>query len=277
MLRVDFDFIPAYGLTVVAGRAFDRSRPADSAGIVLNETAARQFGYQSPEEAIGKKIWLETLDRQPNEVIGVVRDYHQQSLQNNFTPVILFMDPALGWIPTQYYSVRIKAGYVHAVTAAAGRLWGHYFPESSFDYFFLNDFYDAQYRQDIAFGGIFLLFASLAVFIACMGLFGLTAQSTRRRIREIGVRKTLGATVPQLMALLAGESVRMIAGCSVLGLPLAYLFISEWLRNYAFRAGLTWWQFGLPVGVLLVIALGTISVLVWRAARVNPATTLRTE
>jgi putative ABC transport system permease protein len=277
MLRVDFDFIPAYGLTILAGRAFDRSRPADSTGIVLNESAARQLGYPSPEEAIGKKVWLETLDQQPNEVIGVVRDYHQQSLQNNFTPLILFMDPALGWIPTQYYSVRINAGYERAVMAAAGRLWGQYFPESSFDYFFLNDFYDAQYRQDISFGRIFLLFASLAVFIACMGLFGLTAQSTRRRIREIGVRKTLGATVPQLMALLAGESVRMIAGCSVLGLPLAYLLISEWLRNYAFRAELTWWQFGLPVGVLLVIALGTISVLVWRAARVNPAMTLRTE
>jgi putative ABC transport system permease protein len=277
MLRVDFDFIPVYGLTVLAGRAFDRSRPADSAGIVLNESAARQLGYTSPEEAIGKKVWLETLDRQPNEVIGVVRDYHQQSLQNNFTPLILFMDPALGWIPTQFYSVRINAGDGHAVTAAAGRLWERYFPESSFDYFFLNDFYDAQYRQDIAFGRIFLLFASLAVFIACMGLFGLTAQSTRRRMREIGVRKTLGATGPQLMALLAGESVRMIAGCSVLGLPLAYLLISEWLRNYAFRAGLTWWQFGLPVGMLLVIALGTISVLVWRAARVNPAVTLRTE
>jgi putative ABC transport system permease protein len=277
MLRVDFDFIPVYGLTIVAGRAFDRSRPADSAGIVLNESAARQFGYTSPDEAIGKKVWLETLDRQPNEVIGVVMDYHQQSLQNNFTPLILFMDPALGWIPTQFYSVRINAGYGHAVTAAAGRLWERYFPESSFDYFFLNDFYDAQYRQDIAFGRIFLLFASLAIFIACMGLFGLTAQSTRRRIREIGVRKTLGATGPQLMALLAGESVRMIAGCSVLGLPLAYWLISEWLRNYAFRAGLTWWQFGLPVAMLLVIALGTISVLVWRAARVNPAMTLRTE
>jgi putative ABC transport system permease protein len=277
MLRVDFDFIPVYGLKISAGRAFDPKRPADSTGIILNESAARQLGWASPEEAIGKKVWLETLDQRPNEVIGVVRDYHQQSLQNDYTAVILFMDPALGWVPTRYYSVRIRPGYEHAVTAATGRLWGRYFPESSFDFFFLDDFYNAQYHQDISFGRIFLLFSTLAIVIACMGLFGLTAHSTRRRIREIGVRKTLGASVPQLVALLVGESVWLILGCSLLGLPLAYLFIAGWLKNYAFRVELTWWQFGLPVLLLLVIALSTISVLVWKAARTNPVLTLRVE
>ena len=102
-------------------------------------------------------------------MIGVVRDYHQQSLQNKFTPVILFMDPALRWVPTKYYVVRIRPGYEHAVTAAAGKLWEGYFAESSFDFFFLDDFYNAQYRQDIEFGRIFLLFSSLAVVIACKG------------------------------------------------------------------------------------------------------------
>ncbi len=277
MLRVDFDFIPTYGLKILAGRAFDPTRPADSTGIILNESAARQLGWASPEEAIGKKVWLETLDQRPNEVIGVVRDYHQQSLQNDYTAVILFMDPALGWVPTRYYSVRIRPGYEHAVTAATGRLWGRYFPESSFDFFFLDDFYNAQYNQDISFGRIFLLFSTLAILIACMGLFGLTAHSTRRRIREIGVRKTLGASVSQLVALLVGESVWLILGCSVLGLPLAYLFIAGWLKNYAFRVELTWWQFGLPVLLLLLIALSTISVLVWKAARTNPVLTLRVD
>jgi len=277
MLRVDFDFIPTYGLKVLAGRAFDPTRPADSTGIVLNESAVRQLGWESPEEAIGKKVWLETLDQRPNEVIGVVQNYHQRSLQNDYTPVILFMDPALGWIPTQYYSVRIRPGYEQGVTAAARGMWERYFPESSYDFFFLDDFYNAQYRQDISFGRIFLLFCSLAIGIACMGLFGLTAHSTRRRTREIGVRKTLGATVPQLLALLVRESVWLILGCSVFGLPLAYLSIAGWLKNYAFRVELTWWQFGLPVLLLLVIALATIGVLVWRAARVNPVLMLRVE
>ncbi len=277
MLRVDFDFVPAYGLKILAGRAFDPTRPADSTGIVLNESACRQLGWDSPEEAIGKKVWLETLDQRPNEVIGVVRNYHQQSMQNDYTPVILFMDPALRWIPTRYYSVRIRPGYEQAVTSAVRRAWERYFPESSYDFFFLDDFYNAQYRQDMSFGRNFLLFSSMAVLIACMGLFGLTAHSTRRRTREIGVRKTLGASVPQLVVLLVRESVWLILGCSLLGLPLAYLFITGWLKNYAFRVGLTWWQFGLPVGVLLLIALATISVLVLRAARVNPALTLRTE
>jgi putative ABC transport system permease protein len=277
MLRVDFDFIPVYGLEVLAGRAWDPAWPADSTGIVLNESAARQLGFASAAEAIGKRVWIETLDKRPNEVIGVVRDYHQQSLQNNFTAVILFMDPKLAWVPSQYYSVRIRPGFEHAVTAAAGTLWERHFAESSFDFFFLEEFYNEQYRQDIGFGRIFLLFSSLAVGIACMGLFGLTAHSTRRRMREIGVRKTLGASVPQLMGLLMRECVWLVLTCSLVGLPLAYLAIGGWLRNYAFRVGLTWWQFGVPVGLLLVIALCTIGVLVLRAARVSPVVTLRTE
>jgi putative ABC transport system permease protein len=277
MLRVDFDFIRTYGLTVLAGRAFDPTRQADSTGIVLNEAAARQLGWGTPEEAIGKKVWLETLDQRPNEVIGVVQNYHQRSLQNDYTPVILFMDPALRWIPTQYYSVRIRPGYEHAVTAGAGRLWERYFAESSFDFFFLDEFYNAQYRQDIGFGRIFLVFSSLAIVIACIGLFGLTAHSTRRRTKEIGVRKTLGASVPQVLLLLLRESVRLILFCSLLGLPLAYLFITGWLHNYAFRAGLTWWQFVLPVVALLLIALATIVALAVKAARANPVLTLKVE
>jgi putative ABC transport system permease protein len=277
MLRVDFDFISAYGLAMLAGRAFDPGRPADSTGIILNESAVRQLGFASAGEAVGKKVWLETLDNRPNEVIGVIKDYHQQSLQKDFTPVILFMDPALGWIPTNYYSVRIIPGREHVVMAAAAKIWGQYFPESSFDFFFLDDFYNAQYRQDIGFGRISLLFSALAIGIACMGLFGLTAHSTRRRTKEIGVRKTLGATVPQLLALLMRESVRLILFCSLLGLPLAYFFITGWLHNYAFRVGLTWWQFVLPVVGLLLIALATIGALAVKAARTNPVLTLKVE
>lgn len=277
MLRVDFDFIRAYGLEVLAGRAFDPLRPADSTGIVLNESAVLQLGFASAEEAVGKKVWLETLDNRPNEVIGVVKNYHQQSLQKDFTPVILFMDPALGWIPTNYYSVRIIPGREHVVTEAAAKIWSEYFPESSFDFFFLDDFYNAQYRQDIGFGRIFLLFSALAIGIACMGLFGLTAHSARRRTKEIGVRKTLGASVPQLLFLLLRESVRLILFCSLLGLPLAYLLISGWLNNYAFRVGLTWWQFVLPVVALLLVALATIVALAVKAARTNPVLTLKVE
>jgi putative ABC transport system permease protein len=275
MLRVDFDFIPAYDLSLVAGRAFDPARPADSTGIILNEAAVATLGFESAEEAVGKKVRLETLDRAPNEVIGVVKNYHQQSMQKDYTPVILFMDPKLGWIPTDYYSVRITPGHEHAVAADIKTLWGRYFPESSFDFFFLDDFYNAQYRQDIGFGRIFLLFSALAIVIACMGLFGLTAHSTRRRMKEIGVRKVLGASVSQVLSLLVRESIQLVCACSLLGLPLAYLFIGEWLHNYAFRVELTWWQFVLPVVVLLLIALATIGVLAVKAAQTKPVKTLR--
>jgi putative ABC transport system permease protein len=277
MLRVDFDFIKAYELSVVAGREFDPARPADSTGIILNEAAVRQLGFASASEAIGQKVWLETLDKRPNEVIGVIKNYHQQSLQKSYTPVILFMDPALGWIPADFYSVKIAQGQEYNVAASVKGVWDRTFPESSFDFFFLDEFYDRQYRQDIQFGRIFLLFSSLAILIACMGLFGLTAYSTARRTKEIGVRKVLGASVSNILSLLTWDITRLIIGCSLLALPLAYLFITQWLNNYAFRVSLTWWQFILPVLALVIIAIATISYLTFKAALANPALTLRDE
>jgi putative ABC transport system permease protein len=277
MLRVDFDFIKAYELSVVAGREFDRTRPADSTGIILNEAAVQQLGFASAEKAVGQKVWLETLDKRPNEVIGVIKNYHQQSLQKNYTPVILFMDPALGWIPADFYSVKIASGQEYNVAASVKKVWDRTFPESSFDFFFLDEFYDRQYRQDIQFGRIFLLFSSLAILIACMGLFGLTAYSTARRTKEIGVRKVLGASVSNILSLLTWDITRLIIGCSLLAIPLAYLFITQWLNNYAFRVSLTWWQFILPVLALVIIAITTISYLTFKAALANPALTLRDE
>jgi putative ABC transport system permease protein len=277
MLRVDFDFIKAFGLSMVAGRAFDPTRIADSTGIILNEAAVSQLGFASASEAIGQKVWLETLDKRPNEVIGVIKNYHQQSLQKNYTPVILFMDPALGWIPADFYSVKIAPGQEYNVAASVKEAWDRTFPESSFDYFFLDEFYDRQYRQDIQFGRIFLLFSSLAIGIACMGLFGLTAYSTARRTKEIGVRKVLGASVSNILSLLTWDITRLIIGCSLLAIPLAWLFITQWLNNYAFRVTLTWWQFVLPVLALILVAIATISTLTFKAALANPALTLRDE
>ena len=277
MLRVDHEFMKAYGLELIAGHAFDKSRPADSTGVILNEASVKQFGFASAEAAIGQKVWLETLEKRPNEVIGVVKNYHQQSLQQKYTPVILFMDPALGWIPADYYSVKMANSNVQNVVPNLRQAWNNFFPESSFDFFFLDEFYNRQYLQDIQFGRIFMLFSSLAIFIACMGLFGLTAYSTARRTKEIGVRKVLGASVSNIMSLLTADLVRMILICSVIAMPVSYLLIEQWQQKYAFRVGLIWWQFVLPVFTLLLIAVCTISYLTYKAALSNPAVTLKDE
>lgn len=279
MLKVDPDFIKLYGLKLVAGRPFDRGRTADSTGLVLNEAAIKQFGFASPEKAIGEKIWLEVNPGRPNEIIGVVKDYHQQSLQQKYTPVILFMDPAYDWIPTDFYSVKVNTGKgnLTGTMEKVKQTWNGFFPESSFDFFFLDDFYDRQYRQERQFARIFGLFSSLAIFIACMGLFGLTAYNTARRTKEIGVRKALGASVQHIIALLTRDLVRLILVAGAVGLPLAFLLIGQWLQGYAFRVEPAWWQFVLPVVFLLLLAILTTGYLTFKAALTNPVNTLRDE
>ncbi|HEY4327020.1 MAG TPA: ABC transporter permease [Mucilaginibacter sp.] len=277
MLKVDFDFIKNYNLQIVAGRAFDKGQPSDSTGIILNQASVKQLGFSSDEAAVGQRVWLETKEKSPDLVIGVIKDYHQQSLNQNYTPVILFMDPAFSWVPTRYYSVKFKSSNTDQIISSIKSHWNNYFPESSFDWFFLDDFYNRQYQQDLQFGHIFLIFSSLAILIACMGLFGLTAYSTSRRIKEIGVRKVLGASINSIITMLTLDVVKVVLFSSLLALPLSYLFIGEWLHAYAFRAALTWWQFVVPVALLLVIAVTTIGYITFKAAAANPVRSLKDE
>ena len=277
MLKADHDFIKAYGLQLIAGRAFDKSRPADSTGLVLNESAVKQFGFASAEQAVGQKVWIETITKNPNEIIGVIKDYHHRSLQQQYTPVILFMDPALDWIPADYVSIKVNSNQMHNKVAQLKQAWNNFFPESSFDFFFLDEFYNRQYRQEIQFGRTIMTFSSLAILIACMGLFGLTAYSTARRTKEIGVRKVLGASVKNIISLLTWDVIKLISLCSLIAIPLAGILIVQWLKGYAFKVPLTWWQFALPVFVLVLIALITTAWLTIRASLSNPVKAIKQE
>jgi putative ABC transport system permease protein len=277
MLRVDHDYIKNYHLQVIAGRAFDKTRPADSTGVILNESAVKKFGFASSEAAVGKQVWLETKLKSPSLVIGVIKDYHQQSLQQQYTPLVLMMDPALGWVPDNYCSIRFSGNDTGPVIAAINDTWKNYFPESSLDWFLLDDFYNRQYQQDNHFGKMFILFALLAIFVACMGLFGLTAYSTSRRVREIGIRKVLGASVRAILSLLTIDAMKLVVLAGVAALPLAYYFIDLWLQGYAFRVTLTWWQFVLPPALLMLISVSTIGYITFRAAIANPVRSLREE
>lgn len=277
MLKSDFDFIKTYQLHVVAGRDFDPTRISDSTGVIMNEAAVKQFGFASAEKAIGEKIWIEVNAGKPNEIIGVIKDYHQQSLQQDFTPIILFMDPDYNWIPSEYISLRLNDGNIHQQVSGIEQTWTSIFPESSFDYFFLDDYYNRQYKQEREFGKTFMVFSIIAVFIACLGLFGLTAYSVARRTKEIGIRKVLGASVFRITALLSSDTLKLIVVGSVIAIPVAIWIVSGWLEGYAFRATLTWWQFALPVFMLSVIALSCTCFLIFKAAVVNPVKSLRSE
>jgi putative ABC transport system permease protein len=277
MLAADYDFIPAYGLQLVAGRNFDRGRPTDASGVVHNETAARQFGFRTPREAIGEKVLLEANPGRPNEIIGVIRDYHQQSLDQPYKPTILFIDPDFRWIPTDYLSLRINTADVPRLVERVTRAWNGFFPESSLDSFFLDEFYGRQYRQDRQFGRTFLAFSALAVGVACLGLLGLTYYSTARRVREIGIRKVLGATTAGIAARLTWDTLKLVGLAIIPAVPVAWYVMRQWLAGYAFRIALHPGYLLLPAAVLAGIALLTVGYLTARAALTNPADALRNE
>lgn len=277
MLKVDFDFIPTYGLRLLAGRGFDRNRPADSTALVINQSAVKQFGFASAEQAIGQKIALETTPKQASEIIGVVQDYHQQSLHQPFTPIMLFMDPAFSWIPTSYYSIKFRTDKPQQLLGQVEGIWGSLFPESSLDYFFLDEFYSRQYQSDRQYGLLFTLFAGLAIFIACLGLFGLATFSAQQRTKEIGVRKVLGATVASIVALLAKDFLKLVVIAIVLASPLAWWAMNKWLADFAHKIDISWWVFALAGAVAIGIALLTVSFQSVKAALMNPVKSLRSE
>lgn len=277
MLKIDFDYVDTYGLNIIAGRDFDKNMPTDSIALILNQAAVAQFGFASDEDALNKRIILEGTPNKRNHIIGVVKNYHQQSLQKDYTPIILFMDPDYGWIPITYFSVKINTNNLQETIAQVKENWEVFFPESSFDYFFLDDFFSRQYIADQQYGRTFATFSILAIFIASMGLFGLTMFTTTNSTKEIGVRKVLGASVKNIVSLLNFELIKLILISSVLGIPISYFLIGKWLDGYAFKIDLSWWMFVIPVIVVLVISLLTTSWLTIKAAMANPTDSLKYE
>lgn len=277
MLMMDFDYLSTYGLELVAGRDFDQNRPTDSIALILNQAAVTQFGFASDEEAINKRIILEVTPDKRNHIIGVVKNYHQQSLQKDYTPIILFMDPDYSWIPITYFSIKINSDNFRYVLSQINEKWETFFPESSFDYFFLNDFFDQQYQADRQYGNTFATFSLLTIFIACMGLFGLTMFNTTKRTKEIGVRKVLGSSVAGIVKLLTFELIKLIFIASLIGLPVTYFLINKWLDGFAFKIELQWWMFLGPIFIVTSLSLITISYLTIKAAMANPVKSLRYE
>jgi putative ABC transport system permease protein len=277
MMRVDFDFMKMYQLQLIAGRGYDRANTGDSTKVILNETAVKQFGFASAQDAVGKKIWVESLDKEPNEIIGVIKDYHQQSLKDAYFATVLFMDPKLNWVPLKFISLKINQAQLTQINQDLKQRWEEFFPESSFDFFFLDDFYARQYEQDIHFGQVFMLFSSMAIVIACLGLFGLTSYSTARRRKEIGVRKVLGASAQSIVQMLTNDMLKLIIMASVVAIPLAFVLVYQWLQGYAFKVQITWWQFVIPIIILMLISFSATIYLTYKAAQTNPVKTLRDE
>jgi putative ABC transport system permease protein len=270
-VHVDPDFAATAGIELAAGRGFAWGRSSDSTGaVVLNETAVRAFGWASAGAAVGRRI-LDGEDAY--EVVGVVRDFHFASLHQPIEPLMLF------WHPTAMSTVtaRLRRDDVPGALAALEAAWTHVLPDRPFDYAFVDERLDELYKGDRKLGGLFGVFALLAIGIACLGLFGLAAFTAERRTKEIGVRKVLGASVASLAGLLSMDFLKLVLVASVLAVPVAYLAMRRWLEGFAYHVEISPAVFVGAGAVALLIALLTVITQALRAASADPVTALRNE
>ena len=264
----DYDFLDTYEIALATGRKFDRSRTNDPSTVLLNESAVDLMGFKSLEESLAKEIffWGDTF-----EIVGVVKDFHNESLKKSFEPLIFRLIPNA----SNFYSVKVNSTNMNRTIATVEEEWKAQFPGNPFDFFFLDDHYQEQYKADMQFGQVVGLFALLAIFIACLGLFGLASFITNQRTKEIGVRKVLGASLSSLMKLLSVDFLKLILMAMILAIPISWFLMGEWLSGFAYQMELNGWIFILPSIVLLAIALLTIASKIVRSGMVNPVDSLR--
>jgi putative ABC transport system permease protein len=269
-LGIDYDFIPAYAIRLVAGRNFSTRFPTDNKAALINETSARMLGFKSSADALNGRLRRggDTL-----HIIGVTADFHQQGLQKTVWPLLILPVPDV----RGYYSVKCTTSDLHQTIAGIKSTWDRFFPDDPFDYFFLDESFNAQYKADTRFGEAFGLFALLAIGIACFGLLGLSAYNVLQRTKEIGIRKVLGASVQNLILLLSKEFLYLVLISLVIAIPAAWWVMHSWLQDYAYRIDIRWWVFALGGTIALLIAITTVGIQSLRAAAANPVKSLRSE
>ena len=276
MFAVDYDYLPTYSPDMVCGRAFSEEYGDELNKVVLNEEAVRLLGFSSNEAALGRQLAMEVVE-EPLQVIGVVRNYHQQSLAVPYKPIIFFIKERVPFIGTPYISIRMDGTADAARLAEIEQAYRDFFPTSLFSYFYLDDFNRNQYKEDRNFGWMFAGSALLAVFVACLGLWTVTLFSTLSRVKEIGIRKVLGAGKASLFVVLTRELLLLTVIASVIGVPVSAFLMNNWLEGYAFHIGLPWWSYAVAFVLLMCIAFGTVARQVWRIIRLKPMYILRSE
>lgn len=276
LYTADFDFVKTMGMTIVTGRDFSRDIISDTTSAVLvNEAMVARMGWKEP---LGKKFRFQTGDpknpTQDKQVVGVVKDYHQNSLYDAIEPLLIIFDKR-----NNYVFVRTDQGDPKQTLAAIEKTWKQVFPSFPFEYVFLDQDFNSQYKADEKRSQIFTVFSGLTIFIACLGLLGLAAFSTQQRSKEIGIRKVIGAQIQSLFYLVSKEFFLLVTIGIVLAFPVAWYFTNSWLSNFAYRIELMaeWPTFIASAFLALVITLLTVGFHVIRAATANPVKTLRDE
>lgn len=281
LLAVDREFVETYGVRLAAGENFS-GRGGDSLSVLINEAAARALGWENP---LGKEIRIPRADLEGGgsskadfraRVIGVVEDFHFKSLYEKIEPLVLaWQDNPFDRI--DYFSVKVRGTNLAATLDFLREIGERFDPDHPFEYNFLDERLNDFYRRDQKLGQLFGIAALLAIFIACMGLFGLAAFMAGQRTKEIGIRKALGATVASLIALLSKDFAKLVLIANLIAWPLAWYVMNRWLEDFAYRIEIGWWVFALAGALALLIALLTVSYQAIKAALANPVEALRYE
>ena len=276
MNYVDTRFLQTLNITPVAGRLFSDDFPSDtSKAIILNEKAIKELGFASPQESIGKKLYFDFQGKNYDfNIVGVVKDFHYEDLHLPITPYAfqLSMQPQYN-----YMIVHAKPGNIDNILASVKNSWHTLNPSEPFEYSFLDTDFQKNYDAEIRLSAIVGYFTAIAILISCLGLFGLATFSAEQRVKEIGVRKVLGASVSSIVALLSKDFLKLVGIAVLIASPLAWFAMNKWLQSFAYRIHINWTIFAITALAALLIALITISFQAIKAAIANPVKSLRSE
>jgi putative ABC transport system permease protein len=273
--RVDEDYIPTLGMQMAAGRNFSTQFLTDSTGIIINEAAAKLLGFKDP---LNKPLYYlndfnsDTKSTTTYHIVGVVKNFNFNSLRENVTPLALMYSEQNGSI-----AFRINSKGAASVINRIEAVYKKMAPGQPFTYSFMDEDFNRTYTSEQRIGNISITFSILAIVIACLGLFGLVTYAAEQRIREIGIRKVLGASITNIVGMLSLDFLKLVLIASVIAFPVAWYFMNNWLQDFAYRISISWWIFVLAGVIALLIALITVSFQAIRAALMNPVKSLRTE
>jgi putative ABC transport system permease protein len=281
LVSVDENFFNTLSVELIAGRNFDPAIATDRDAVILNESAARMLGFDNVEDVVGRSI--SGIREKRSNVIGLIRNYHQRSLKNKFESIVFTpsWENDLGW-NNRYYFVKLDKHHlatygIDSVIQDLQRAWNESTPDHPFHYFFLDTSFESEYKSDVSVGRLFVFFSAFAVFIACLGLFGLVSYITIQRTKEIGVRKILGASVNNILVLISGDFVRLMVIATLLATPGSWYLFDRWLESYAFRIDVNTALLLTPVFMLVTLSLITVMLRSYRVANANPIDSIRHE
>ena len=270
--RVDAEYVKALNMTFIAGRNFIAGALNEDQ-VIINEEAVRMLGFSSADEAVGSKITFNTRgDAVGSTIIGVLKNFYYRSPKEEHLPMLFYYGE-----PADYFTLRVKTDDMKATVSSVASAWRKIYPDAVFEYYFLDEKYDQQYRADTQFGKVMAAFSGLIIFIACLGLFGLSSYTITQRAKEIGIRKVLGASVSEIVHLLSLNFAKTVLIAALIALPVAYFLMEQWLSNYFVRISLNAWIFVFAVAVILLLATVTVSFQTIKSAVANPVDSLKQE